>query len=273
MKKTLIFPFIILFFFSAQVFSYEISFYIDKAGSDNYEVIFVTNAGNTAEIKGPMMADYESAPFSQEFYKRTWHSSPMTFNELETFIAGTWYVHVTFVLSQSVYSFTIADILEQTDFLPNPSLIEPAQDANDLISQECEAIWDPNGADIDADKLWLWSGWYYDWPSISQTSSDLGWLNIGENFCKVGYCKLATSGFMGSLQHVSGVTLTWDSSLAWLLSSDRHTFTVGSTLDSNGDNQIDFQDYAFQCSSPDFLTDLEGLTIFCRHWLEHGPTE
>jgi hypothetical protein len=271
MKKTLLFSFIISLFFVAQAFPFSMDFYIDKTGSNAYGIIFVTNAGNSVEIKGPMMADYESASFSQQFYKKTWYSDVMTFNELKTFIAGTWYIHSTFSLTESVYSFTIADILQESDFLHNPLIIEPAQGADNMISQECYAIWDPNGADIDAEKLWLWSGWYYAWPAISQTSLDLSWLNIGENYCKIGYCKSPPSGFMGPLQHVSGVTLTWDSSLAWLLSSDRHTFTVTSTLDFNGDYFIDFEDYALYYSSPGFQIDLEYLAVFCNNWLEYGP--
>ena len=270
MKKTLLFSLIISLVFAAQAFSYPIDFYIDKTGSDDYDVIVVVGISTNVAVKGPAMADYETAPFSQEFYKRTWHSGTMTFNEMKTFIVGTWYVRINFVLSESVYSFAIVDILQESDFLPNPLIIEPEQGADNMISQDCFAIWDPNSADIDAEKLWLWAGWYYSWPSISRTSRDLGWLPLGENFCKIGYCKSPPSGFMGPMQYVSGVTVTWDSSLAWLLSSDRHTFTVDFTLDLNGDYHINFADYALYCSQPEFQIDYEYLAIFCENWLEDG---
>jgi len=275
MKRMLLLSFALSLFFTAKAFSVDFTCYINKAEGDAYEVILVPDVYFSwgTYVKGPAMANYEQATFSQEFYTETWHSSSMTFSELQTFIQGTWYIKIVLYSSQSVYSFTISDILEVSDFLPNPSIIEPEQGEDNMISPDCYATWDPNGADINADKLWLWAGWYYDWPSISQTSCDLGWLNIGENYCKIGYCKSAPSGLMGPLQYVSGTSITWDSSLAWLLSSDRHTFTVTSSLDLNNDWFIDFKDFALLCLDEYDTIDLEDYAAFCRHWLEYGPTE
>lgn len=272
MKKTLLFSFALTLFFAAKAFSdTTLSFYIDKTGSDAYDVIVVVDIGTNVAIKGPAMAYYESAPFTYEFFSRTWHSGPKTFTEMKTFIAGKWYVQINYVLTQSIYSFSIADILQESDFLPNPIMIEPEQGADNMISQDCRAVWDPNGAQINAEKVWLWIEWGYDWPEISQTSDELPWLDIGEHSCKIGYCKSPPSGFMGPLQYVSGVDTAWDSSLAWLLSSDRHTFTVSSSIDFNGDYHIDFKDYALYCSPLDFQIDFEGLSVICRNWLEWGP--
>ena len=202
MKKALLLSFVLTFFFAANAFpDTTLNFYIDKTAGDTYDVIVSVYTGANVAIKGPAMSGYESAPFTYEFFSKTWHSGPKTFAEMKTFIAGTWYVRINYVLTQAIYSFAIADILQESDFLPNPIMIEPQQGAENMISQDCRAVWDPNGAQINAEKVWLWIEWGYDWPEISQTSDDLPWLSIGEHLCKIGYLKSPSSGFMVPLQY------------------------------------------------------------------------
>lgn len=259
MKKTLLFTFALTLFFAAQAFSYaNLRYYLNKTEGSAYEVIVVpdVSGASAAEVKGPAMADYEPAPFLSEYSSETWHSGPKTFTELKAFISGKWYVHIYIGnYAESVYSFTIADTLQEPNFLPVPSITEPMQGADDVIAQHCHLTWDSNGADANAQNLWVQTRWYSASLLPSQTSWDHDWLDMGESYCKVWY-SISPSGLMGPLQYVSGTSFTWNSSLAYLVSSDRHTFTVKYSLDLNDDNHIDFGDFA----------------IFCEHWLEWGPS-
>jgi len=258
MNKILSFSLVVTLLLSSQAFSYaRFTYYINKTASDNYEVIVVpsVSGASSAHVKGPAMIDYEEASYLSEYRSHTWLSGLKTFTELKAFIAGTWYVHI-FIgnYDQSIYSFTIADTLQESDFLPVPAIIKPAQNANNVIAQHCTLTWDPNGADAGAENLWVRAGWNSATPDVLATSWYTDWLNMGDNYCKVWYA-VSPSGLMGPLTHVSWLTLPWNPQSAYLVSGDRHTFTVKYSLDVNEDYQIDMKD----------------LAIFFAHWLEGGP--
>jgi hypothetical protein len=273
MRKAFVLSLFMSFFFDVSAFSdTTLSFYIDKLSGDSYDVIVTIHTDTWVSVKGPAMANYEAASLSYEFWEKTWRSGPKTFNEMKTFIAGTWYVNVNYLYNPSIYSFTIADTLQESDFLPLPSILQPQEGADDIISQDCLVTWDPNGADTNAELLWIWGWWLFDSPPVSATSETLGWLSLEETWCRVGYLKSAPSGFMGPLQYVSGPTTSWAASYSRLISSDQHTFTVSRTLDLNDDWFINFYDYALYCSQSESQIDWEYISAFCRHWLESGPS-
>lgn len=258
MNKILFCSLAITLLAASQCFSYaRFTYYINKTEGDNYEVIVVpsVSGASSARVKGPNMADYEEAPYLSEYRSHTWHSGPKTFTELQAFIVGTWYIHI-FIgnYDESIYSFTIADTLQEGDFLPVPTITQPVQNADNVIAQHCIVTWAPNGADTGAEKLWVRAGWNSATLDVSATSWSAGWMGMGGSYCKVWYA-VSPSGLMGPLTHVSWLTLPWDPELAYLVSSDRHNFTVKYSLDLNEDYHIDMKD----------------LAIFCLHWLEWGP--
>lgn len=259
MNKILLVSLAVTLLVASEGFSYaRFTYYLNKTEGDNYEVIVVpsVSGASSAYVKGPTMAEYEEAPYLSEYRSHTWHSGKKTFTELQAFIVGTWYVHI-FIgnYAESIYSFTIADTLQESDFLPVPSITQPAQNADNVIAQHCTVTWNPNGADTSAEKLWVRAGWNSATLDVSTTSWYTDWLTMGDKYCKVWYA-VSPSGLVGPLTHVSWLTLPWDPELAYLVSSNRHKFVVKYSLDLNEDYRIDFKD----------------LVIFFEHWLDWGPT-
>lgn len=211
-------------------------------------------------LKGPLMADFTAATWSPAMEAWDLLLYPLSLAELQQRI-GTWQVKLDHLDGRrSVEAFTVSGALAADSFLPIPNIHEPAPDAAGLVAQDTTLRWNPNGAHLNAHLLFLEFGGedchYFRYLSFMQDDRSItewrpGWLGLGAGYAKIGYVWVR-SDMMQPVTHVSGPAVTWNPAMVFLVSGDRHEFTVRYSLDLNEDDRIDLAD----------------LSVFSAHWLE-----
>jgi hypothetical protein len=242
-------------------------------------------------FKGPNMTDFSPAdwvPLRGQWSCVILPLPPLTLSQLQQESRGEWQLKLTDNDNrESIYSFTISGTLQDNEFLPIPTLIEPANGASNVIAQNYTIRWNPNGAQMGADALLVDIGdiggnvfnYFTNTIDLSATSWNPGWIEIGKAFCKVAYADYRPDMIDTPLL-VSGPAINWESHMASLVSGPYHTLTVKYSLDFNNDDVIDLLDLAVMCSywlepAPnisDFddngIVNFGDFSIFAQHWLE-----
>jgi N-acetylneuraminic acid mutarotase len=230
--------------------------------NQQYEIFirFSVSDMKACYLKGPDMPDYVPAVWNELRDQWGLEVYDLTLEQLRQQWLGTWYLKLIHDDDQeSIYTITISGDLEDSDFLPIPELIEPAPDSN-IIAEDYIMTWDPNDAQSDADALTVEIGgsdFIYLSSAIDTNAVtwNPGWLELGAAYCKIGYFYYRPDMIEYPLL-VSGPSIAWGYYNAFLVSGDKHFFTVKYSLDFYKDYVIDFLDLEFLCS----------------HWLETRDT-
>ena len=264
MKKFLFTMLLILFCFTQSTFAFNyISWQVQKGEGTYWYYVGIDTDDLTGVIdcylKGPNMADYITADWDAgrtQWYSRVFYS---TFSELKINGVGTWLVKIIYQdSSESIYTFTIGDTLEESYFPPVPTIIAPIEGASNIIAEDYNLSWDSNGADLVATMLAVEVGgdgffyYNYDNTDVSWTTWQPGWLEIGEAFLGVSYMINHTPDmFISGPTLISGPSISWIK-MAHVGSGAKNDFTVKFSLDFNEDD----------------LINLEDISVIFSHWLE-----
>ena len=224
-------------------------------GEQNHDMYVGVSVANTKAcyFKGPNMVDFETGLWSEGHQHWYYELAFIPLSQLQTEFLGNWEFKMIYEDDlESIYTLSVAGPLEDAMFLPVPDLTEPAQDASNVIAEDCTFVWDPNSADVVADDLWLvvaGDGFFYfnHELDISATSFNPGWLEIGDAYCRLGYVDYRPD-MISSPTWVSGPVVSWDGYMAGLMSGDKHNFYIKYSLDLNEDDVIDLSDIAVMFS-------------------------
>lgn len=211
-------------------------------------------------VKGPAMEDYAPAEWFQWMDAWDFRMPPMSLIELQNQSVGLWEFQLIYDdESESKYTFVIVGTIEDDNFLPVPTIIEPAQKASNVIAQDYVMRWESYDAhqyahalalEITGEDFFHFSMLsFYDDKSLTEWRP--GWLELGDAYAKIGYFLFNTQ-MLTQLAHVSGPAIDWDAALVFFVSGDKHDFTVKYSLDFNEDGIIDLADMA----------------VLFSHWLE-----
>lgn len=230
-------------------------------GNPDYGISIRLSIADTkaCAFKGPDMTDYVSATWFEPRGQWSWETYGAALSELQQMSLGVWEMKLTHDDDrESMYTFAISGGLADSEFLPVPAVIEPAMDAPEVIAEDYMLSWDSNGAAAGANDLFVEVGgdgfnYFSNTIDPGATAWNPGWLELGDAYFKTGYV-VYRPDMISLPAWISGPVIDWNPYMVFLVSGDKHSFTVKYSLDFVNDGRID----------------LSEIAILCAHWLEES---